>query len=79
MTNKIKYNNIFMKSFSVNESSLDSLEYNSIPEWDSIGHMGLMTELEDVFEIEMEMDDIVDFSSYKRGIEILSKHNIEVQ
>jgi acyl carrier protein len=79
MTNKIKYNNIFMESFSVNESSLDSLEYNSIPEWDSIGHMGLMTELEDVFEIEMEMDDIVDFSSYKRGIEIMSKHNIEVQ
>jgi acyl carrier protein len=68
-----------MESFSVNESSLDSLEYNSIPEWDSIGHMGLMTELEDVFEIEMEMDDIVDFSSYKRGIEIMSKHNIEVQ
>ena len=42
-----------------------------IPEWDSIGHMTLMSGLEETFNISLETDDIVDFSSFKKGIEIL--------
>jgi acyl carrier protein len=76
---KEKYNKAFMEVFDINEESLDSdIKYNSIPEWDSIGHMGLIAELEDSFEISMEMDDIIDFSSYKKGIEILKKYDIEI-
>ena len=68
-----------MEVFDINEESLDSdIKYNSIPEWDSIGHMGLIAELEDSFEISMEMDDIIDFSSYEKGIEILKKYDIEI-
>ena len=55
----------------------DDLIYNSIPEWDSVGHMGMIAELEDVFEIMMEMDDIIDFSSYKKGFEIIAKYGIK--
>jgi len=55
----------------------DNLEYNSIPEWDSLGHMGLIAELEEVFDIMMEMDDIIDFSSYKKGFELIAKNGIE--
>tara|TARA_Y100001934_G_C12265577_1_gene732217 strand:- start:933 stop:1178 length:246 start_codon:yes stop_codon:yes gene_type:complete len=77
MSNKEKYNKAFMESFSIEETVLgESLEYNTIPEWDSIGHMGLIAELEDAFEISMEMDDIIDFSSYKKGMELLSKYEI---
>jgi len=77
MSNKEKYNKAFMESFSIEESILgESLEYNTIPEWDSIGHMGLIAELEDAFEISMEMDDIIDFSSYKKGMELLAKYEI---
>ena len=39
--------------------------------------MELIAELEDAFEISMEMDDIVDFSSYIKGIEILKKYDID--
>ena len=53
-------------------------KYESIEEWDSIGHMGLIAELEDSFEISMEMDDIIDFSSYVKGKEILKKYDIDV-
>jgi len=49
----------------------EKLKYNDIPEWDSIGHMTLMSELEEGFNISMDTDDIIDFSSFKKGIQIL--------
>ena len=79
MNNKQKYDQAFIESFSISESVLgDDLIYNSIPEWDSVGHMSLISELEEVFDIMMEMDDIIDFSSYKKGFELLSKYEVEI-
>jgi|TARA_Y100000768_G_scaffold195274_1_gene146516 acyl carrier protein len=76
-TNIEKYNQVFIESFSIGESDLnDELIYESIPEWDSVGHMGMIAGLEDAFEITMEMDDIIDFESYNKGKELLSKYNI---
>tara|TARA_B100000315_G_scaffold221938_1_gene225659 strand:+ start:324 stop:563 length:240 start_codon:yes stop_codon:yes gene_type:complete len=78
MNNKQKYDQAFMESFSIDESVLDdNLEYNTIPEWDSVGHMGLIAELEEVFDIMMEMDDIIDFSSYKKGFDLIAKYGVE--
>ena len=54
-----------------------SLEYQSIKSWDSVGHMALVAELEDVFDIMLEMDDIVDFGSYETGIETMKKYGVE--
>lgn len=76
MTNQEKYNKAFMEALEVDESQLMELEYQSIDAWDSVGHMNLIGELEDTFEIEMETDDVIAFSSYKKGIEILAKYNI---
>jgi len=79
MENKQKYDQAFIESFSIDESKLgESLEYESIPEWDSVGHMGLIAELEEAFDIEMEMDDIIDFSSYKKGLELVAKYGVEI-
>ena len=78
MNNKQKYDQAFIESFSIDESKLgDNLEYNSIPEWDSVGHMGLIADLEEAFDIMMEMDDIIDFSSYKKGFELIAKYGVE--
>ena len=41
--------------------------------------MQLIAELEDAFEIEFEMDDIINFSSYNKGIEILEKYEVEIK
>lgn len=77
MENKKKYDNAFMTTFSLAESDLgDKLEYNAHEAWDSIGHMGLVAALEEAFGITMETDDIVGFSSYKKGFEILSKYGV---
>ena len=78
MENKIKYNTAFMESFGIDESALDGLEYQSIDEWDSVGHMGLIAEIEEAFGIELEMDDVIDFGSYAKGKEILKKYNVEI-
>ena len=47
-------------------------------EWDSIGHMTLISSLEDKFKISFETDDIVDFSSFKKGIKILEKYKVKM-
>ena len=39
--------------------------------------MTLMSGLEENFKITLETDDIVDFSSFKKGKEILKKYKIE--
>ena len=77
MNNKEKYKDIFVKSLSINSGKFnEEVKYNEIPEWDSIGHMTLMSGLEEGFSISMETDDIVDFSSYKKGMDILKKYKI---
>ena len=74
-----QYDQAFMTAFDIDASALGpDLKYESIQEWDSIGHMGLIAELEDAFEISMEMDDIIDFSSYEKGIEIMKKYDIDI-
>jgi len=74
-----QYDQAFMTAFEIDCSALGpDLKYESIQEWDSIGHMGLIAELEDSFDISMEMDDIIDFSSYERGKEIIKKYNIDI-
>ena len=78
MSNKKKYDEVFIEIFEITKDELsDSLKYQSITAWDSVGHMSLMAELEDVFDIMLEMDDIVDFGSYKTGIKTLKKYGVE--
>lgn len=79
MNNRARYNKAFMESLDVEESQLDDLAYQDIPAWDSVGHMGLISELEDVFDIQFETDDIVDFNSYKKGIELLAKYDVVIE
>jgi len=79
MTNKEKYAQVFIDSFSITADQLnENLVYQSVQQWDSIGHMGMVAALEEVFDIMMETDDIIDFGSYAKGIEILAKYNVVI-
>lgn len=78
--NREKYDLVFKESFGIEKSKMGAqLEYNSISAWDSVGHMGLIAAMEEKFEIMMEMDDIIDFSSFEKGMEILKKYNITIE
>ena len=76
MDNIEKYDKVFIETFSIQKKVLKDLEYNKIEQWDSIGHMTLISDLENEFKITLENDDIIDFNSYKKGKEILKKYNI---
>ena len=76
--NKNKYDSVFQETFSIESDILgEDLEYQSIEQWDSVGHMGLMAALEEAFDIFLETDDIIDFSSYNKGMLILGKYDIK--
>ena len=79
MTNLEKYNNAFVEALEISADQLKGLEYQAIPEWDSVGHMSLVAEIEDAFDIMMDTDDIIDFSSYEKGIELLKKYDVEIE
>ena len=79
MTNLEKYTNVFMETFEVTEDVAKGLKYQDIEAWDSVGHMGLISALEDTFDIMMDTDDIIDFNSYEKGKEILSKPEYGVE
>lgn len=79
MNNLEKYSKVFTKTFSINKSKLKKLKYQSIPEWDSVGHMSMIGTLEETFKITMDMDDIIDFSSYEVGKKILRKYKIIIK
>ena len=77
MNNLEKYKKAFIESLSIEASVFnENIKYNEVPEWDSIGHMTLMSGLEDTFNITIETDDIIEFSSYKKGKEILKKYKV---
>ena len=78
MSNLQKYNQVFTESLEIDTSQLgESLTYQSIETWDSVGHMQLVSALEDAFDIMLDTDDIIDLSSYPLGIEILKKYDIQ--
>ena len=78
MANIDLYKEVFTNTFEIAEDQLAGLEYQAVPAWDSVGHMELVAQIEDVFDIMMDADDIIDLSSFEKGIEIL-KANYDVE
>jgi len=60
------------------EQIVDSLAYNGIKEWDSVGHMALMSEIESAFDIMLDTDDILGLSTFAKTKEILAKYGVEI-
>lgn len=79
MENIGKYRQCFCGAFALEpDFNANTMEMGSIPEWDSVGHMELIAEIEEKFGITLEGEDILGFTSYAKGTEILKKYGIEV-
>ncbi|MBV4228015.1 acyl carrier protein [Parabacteroides distasonis] len=74
MTNLEKYAQVFCEILELDVEKLTGLKYQSVELWDSVGHMSLVAALEDTFDIMLETDDIIDLSSYEKGLEILAEN-----
>ena len=77
MTNNERLVEAFTTSLNIEASQVaDTLEYNTIPQWDSVAHMVLVAALEKEFDVMLDMDDIIEMSSVKIAKEILAKHDV---
>lgn len=65
------YDSVFIEIFNVDKSGLKVLAHHETAEWDSLTHMELIAHLEDKMGIMIEIDDIINFTSYEKGLAIL--------
>lgn len=74
-----KYNQVFAEIFNVAYDQLtDNFDKDSVDNWDSVIQLALVEGMEDTFDIMLDTEDILNFTSYKLGKEILSKYEIEL-
>ena len=79
MTNLEKLNNIFCEVFSVEASALnDEFNKNSVEGWDSVRQLSLTSSVEDEFDIMLDAEDILEFTSYDNAKKVLAKYEIEL-
>jgi len=55
----------------------DDLAYQSVPEWDSMSHMILITELEANYSITIETEDLLEMTDVTNVITRLKKYGVE--
>ncbi|UCC45799.1 MAG: acyl carrier protein [Candidatus Zixiibacteriota bacterium] len=78
MDNNDRLRTIFADALGIDKDLVvDELEYNSIPEWDSVAHMALVAAIDEGFEIMLDTDDVIDMSSLSIARDILKKYDVE--
>lgn len=71
------YRNIFASCFHCSINDVNTLQYKGCEEWDSVGHLILIDNLEKTFNITINPTDFQEIDSYQHGIEILKKYGID--
>lgn len=79
MSNLEKYNDVFCRILNVNVDALnEDFTFKAMPQWDSVAHLSLISELEEVFDVFFESEDILHYESYENGKKILAKYGVEL-
>ena len=79
MTNFEKYKDVFVRIFGVNPDILgETFTFKDVEIWDSVAHLSLISELEDVFDVMFESEDILPYGSFDNGILILRKYGVDI-
>lgn len=74
-----KYNNAFVQVFGAKPEELnDNFGKDTVSKWDSVHQLGLVINLEDAFDILFDPEDIIEFTSFAKGKEILKKYKVEL-
>jgi len=69
---------IYEKVFGVETGEFSpNLTPEEVLRWDSLGHMNLVMELEDVFGVHFEVDEITEMTSVGKIIEILQSKGVK--
>lgn len=79
MTNLEKYNRAFVEVFAIDAAALnEEFSKNSVDGWDSVHQLNLITLVEESFGLLLETEEIMEFTSYEKGKDILRKYGVEV-
>lgn len=68
----------FMKSVFKNSLNLNNYKLNlnskfeKVPQWDSLGHMKIMSEIESRLNLNIEIDEIVEVNTVKKLIDLVN-------
>jgi acyl carrier protein len=49
---------------------------DDVPEWDSLGHMRLVTALQEKFGVEFEIDEVMEMETVRKIAEIVEKKGV---
>lgn len=75
--NADKLRECFTRSLNIPaERVTDDLAYNTLKEWDSVGHMVLVAEIEGAFDVMFDTDDILGMSTVAKAREILTRYGV---
>ena len=78
MKNIEKYRNAFMDALELEEDEVtQDLALGETSEWDSLGHMILISTLEDAFDVSLDSELMTDFDSYQSGLELLKQLGVD--
>ena len=80
MKKKIDFNfikNVFSSALNIGNYDLKlESKFEEVPEWDSLGHMRIIQELEEQLNIEFDIDEIVDVDTVEKIMDLAkSKFN----
>ncbi len=80
MTNLEKYNKLLKEDLRVTDDELndEKLIYNRHPHWDSLAHVEMVTDIEEMFGVQFSTIDITSFGKYSTGIEILRRLGVKI-
>lgn len=74
LNSKEKLVDIFVATFGLMPAEVEDAVFKITPAWDSVGHVNLITAIEEVFDVSLEPDDILDFKSFTVGVRLLEKY-----
>ena len=77
MSNIEKLKETFVEGLEIPMEEVETATMESVDKWDSIGQMSLVAIIEDAFGIEFEPEEVMRFTSFAAGVDILKNHNIE--
>lgn len=78
MSTSTKLQTVFAKALAVPEETItDDLEYQGIPEWDSVSHMMLVTEIEAAWNLTIATEDVLAMGSVAMVKELLEKYGVD--
>jgi acyl carrier protein len=78
MSNIEKLKEAFVEGLEIPMEEVETATMESVDKWDSIGQMSLVAIIEDAFGIEFEPEEVMQFTSFEAGKEILKNHGIEL-